>query len=214
VPAAGARRVLLATRSRGKAAELRAALGALGWRVTDLVDARIEPSPQEDAVEAFDTFEANALAKARFFAAAAGGLPTIADDSGLEVDALGGGPGVRSRRWAGVEGPEGDVTRANNVRLLEVLAGAPSRTARFVCAIAFVSADATIVERGETHGRIATVARGDEGFGYDPLFESADLGWRTFGEAARAEKATVSHRGRAIARLAQRLAALGTPGAG
>ncbi len=203
--------VLVATRNAGKYAELRAPLEALGLRVMDLDGAGVRPSPDEDAIEVHDSFEANASAKARFYWAASGSVPTIADDSGLVVDALGGEPGVRSRRWSGVAGPEFEVSAANNAKLLRELRAGMPRDAQFVCAVAFVDGQNVVVERGETRGRIAMAPRGEFGFGYDPLFEAADLDWRTFGEATAAEKDRVSHRARALARLYRRL---GEPGAG
>lgn len=201
------RTILVATRNPGKAAELRAPLEALGFRVVDLDAAGVARTTAEDAVEAFETFEENALAKARYYAAASDGMPTIADDSGLAVDALDGAPGVRSRRWSGVEGSEAEVTAANSARLLESLAGDATRTARFVCVVAFVDGATTFVERGEAVGRIAAAPRGEHGFGYDPLFESDDLEGRTFAEATALEKNRVSHRARALRRLYARLEA-------
>lgn len=203
------RELLVATRNAGKYAELRVPFEKLGYRVLDLQAAGVAPSAAEEAIEVHDTFEDNATAKARFYHAASG-LPTVADDSGLVVDALGGAPGVHSRRWAGVRGPEVAVTAANNAKLLASLVAGSPRVAHFVCVIAYVSGADQIVVRGEVAGRIASAPRGTHGFGYDPLFECAELGWRTFGEANEAEKASVSHRGRALARL---LAHLQTSGA-
>jgi XTP/dITP diphosphohydrolase len=197
--------LLVATRNRGKAAELQPALRALGYGVTDLGSLGIEPTPAEDAVEIYETFEQNALAKARYYARVSGGLATVADDSGLAVDALDGEPGVRSRRWSGVEGPDEAVVAANNALLLQRLATAPTRRAVFVCAIAFVAGPAEVVVRGEAPGRIAHAPRGSHGFGYDPLFEAQELDWRTFAEASAVEKERVSHRGRAISALAAAL---------
>ncbi len=201
-----ARVLLVATRNAGKHAELRPPLEALGYRVLDLDAAGVPRSADEDAVEAYETFEENALAKARFYEAASGGLPTLADDSGLAVEALGGAPGVRSRRWAGATGSEAEVDAANNRALLHALAGADSRAARFVCAVAYSDGAQALVALGEARGRIASAPRGALGFGYDPLFESEDLGWRTFAEVASAEKAAVSHRARALAAMYQLLA--------
>lgn len=199
--------MLVATRNAGKAAELRLPLEALGYRVVDLAGVGVAPSAAEDLIEVHDSFEENAVAKAQYYADASGGLPTIADDSGLVVEALGGEPGVRSRRWSGVDGPEAVVAAANNAKLLERLspAGTP-RDARFVCAVAWIADAERIVARGECKGRIAPAPRGQHGFGYDPLFEAADLDWRTFAEAPAAEKRAVSHRGRAVAALVHRLA--------
>jgi XTP/dITP diphosphohydrolase len=212
-------RVLVATRNAGKLAELRTPFAALGFDVVDLTDVGIVWSAAEDAIEAYHTFEENAVAKARYYAALGGGLPTVADDSGLAVDALGGAPGVRSRRWAADDHPTSavsdDPTAANNAKLLRVLPSDAARDARFICAVAYVDAASTIVERGETRGRIACAPRGAHGFGYDALFESTELAWRTFAEATSAEKLHVGHRGRALRRLFARLGAVyGDPSAG
>jgi XTP/dITP diphosphohydrolase len=219
-PGAGstARALLVATRNAGKRDELHAALAPLGYRLVDLNDAGVAPSPREDTIEAFSSFEENAAAKARYYAAASGGLPTIADDSGLSVDALGGAPGVFSRRWAGAAGPDAEVFRANNAKLLGELAGGQPRGARFICALALADGPNVLVTRGEVIGRIAHTPRGAGGFGYDPLFECEALGWRTFAEASADEKARVSHRGRAVAALvaalSSRIAARPTGAAG
>jgi XTP/dITP diphosphohydrolase len=154
------------------------------------------PSPVEDGA----TFEANALIKARVCAEATG-LPAIADDSGLEVDALGGAPGVHSARYAGAGGDDA----ANNAKLVTALAGTPDeqRTARFVCAAVVVTPDGRqAVVRGTMEGRIARAARGEHGFGYDPYFVSDGAGdGRTNGELAPAEKDAISHRGAAFRAL-------------
>jgi XTP/dITP diphosphohydrolase len=191
---------LLATRSLGKLYELRPMFEAAGVEVTDLDDAGIAETGGEDDLEHFETFEENALAKARYFRAKSG-LPTIADDSGLEVRALAGAPGVRTKRWSGrsdLEGRALDV--ANNEYLLAKLADAVDRRARYVCVAALVDASGEHLFRGETEGEILREPRGDGGFGYDPLFLSADLGM-TFAEAERHEKERRSHRGRAFAQL-------------
>ena len=198
-------RVLVATRNAGKLVELRPMFAAVGREVVDLDSAGIPETTEEDALEAFDTFEANALAKARHFHRASGGLPTVADDSGLEVLALGGAPGVRSKRYA-TAAPGQSQTQANNARLLQALAAADDRRGRFVCAVAFVDADRELVVRGETTGVITREARGAGGFGYDPLFLSDDLG-QTLAEAGAEAKARVGHRGRAFAALAAALGA-------
>ena len=197
--------VLVATRNAGKLRELRPLFGALGVRVVDLAEAGIAESDAEDAVEAHETFEANALAKAHWFHAASGGLPTVADDSGLEVEALGGGPGVRSKRFSGVEGASRVVDAANNALLVERLAGVADRRARFVCAAAFVGAGRELVRRGSVPGRIVDQGAGAHGFGYDPHFLADELG-KTFGEATVEEKGRVSHRARAFAALVAALA--------
>ena len=193
--------ILLGTRSAGKLREMRPLLEAAGFAVTDPGAMGIQETPREDQLEVFDTFEENALAKARYFAERSG-LPTIADDSGLEVYALGGRPGVRSKRYSGrsdLQGPALD--EANNALLQVELALHGDRRARFVCAVALVRSDGReMVRRGETAGRITTSPRGTGGFGYDAWFESAELG-RTFGEASVEEKERISHRGRALRAL-------------
>lgn len=192
--------VLLATRSAGKLHELEPLFAAAGLAVQSLTDTPFVESADEEAIEAFDTFEENALAKARYFHVLYGG-PVVADDSGLVVEALGGAPGVRSKRWSG----RGDLTGralddANNARLLESLRGAADRRARYLCAAAYVDGERELVRVGETNGVIVDTARGGQGFGYDPYFLSAELGV-TFGEASREAKETVSHRGRAFRAL-------------
>jgi XTP/dITP diphosphohydrolase len=132
-------RLLVATRNPGKVRELHALLGGSGWEVVGLDALGIAETPEEEAVEAFESFEENALAKARYFAERTG-MAALADDSGLVVDALGGAPGVRSRRFAAPDEARGErQDEANNRRLLELLAETPdaARTARFVCAAAF-----------------------------------------------------------------------------
>lgn len=200
--------LLLATRSAGKLRELRPLFAAHGIRVADLADAGIAESAVEDELEAHDTFEANALAKARYFHSLTG-RPTVADDSGLIVDALGGLPGVHSKRWSG-RGDLGGLAldKENNRLLLDRLRDVADRRAHYVCVAAYVDAARALTRRGSVHGRILEGARGANGFGYDPLFLSDELG-RTFGEASRAEKEQVSHRGRAFRAL---LDALDAPG--
>jgi len=192
--------LLLATRSAGKLRELEPLCAAFGLTVTDLRAAGVPESPLEDSVESFDTFEENALAKARYFHALTG-RPSLADDSGLEVAALQGRPGVRSKRWSGRDDLTGLALDAENNRLLqEKLGGARDRSARYVCAAAFVDGTRELVVRGAVEGRIVSEPAGTNGFGYDPYFFSSELG-RTFGEASIAEKATVSHRARAFVAL-------------
>lgn len=193
--------LLLATRSAGKLRELRPMFREARLDVIDLGDAGLAERPEESDIERSATFEENALAKARYFHQLAGGTPVLADDSGLEVAALGGAPGVRSKRWSGRLDLAGRaLDDENNRRLLDALASAADRRARYVCVAAFVSERGELVARGETAGRIVDAPRGANGFGYDPFFESAELG-RTFGELTRAEKERVSHRGRAFRRL-------------
>jgi XTP/dITP diphosphohydrolase len=214
------KRLLVATRSAGKLRELKPLFAAYGIDAIDLVAAGIPESPVEDELETAATFEDNALAKARYFHALSG-EPTVADDSGLAVDALGGRPGVLSKRWSGRVDLTGQaLDDENNRLLLEALErleardasetrgardDARDRRARYVCAAAYVDGEREQVCRGEVHGRIVDVARGTGGFGYDPYFLSDELG-RTFGEVSRGEKEAVSHRARAVRAL---VAALG-----
>jgi XTP/dITP diphosphohydrolase len=205
-------RLLIATRSSHKLRELRDLLALRDTELVSLDHLGIEGDPVEDG----ETFETNAAIKARF-GIRASGLPTLADDSGIEVDALGGGPGVRTRRYAG----EGATDVANNAKLLEALRGLPPerRGARYVCTLALaLPGDAgprggvrVITARGTCRGRIATEPRGAGGFGYDPIFEPASEppGGRTLGLWTPAEKNAISHRARAARRLMPRLAAHG-----
>jgi XTP/dITP diphosphohydrolase len=204
-------RLLVATRSAHKLRELRELLGPLHAELVSLDDAAIPG----DAIEDGETFESNAAKKARFFAALSG-LPTLADDSGLEVDALGGGPGVRTRRYAG----ENATDEENNVKLLRELAGLPPerRAARYRCALALALPEAAGPRggvpvrsaHGTLGGRIATAPKGDGGFGYDPIFEPAvePPGGRTLGEWTAEAKNRISHRGKAARRMHRILAGL------
>ncbi|MCV6970466.1 RdgB/HAM1 family non-canonical purine NTP pyrophosphatase [Mycobacterium bohemicum] len=188
--------VLVASRNPKKLAELRRVLDAAGLSGLTLVSLNDVP-PFDEAPETGATFEDNALAKARD-AFAATGLATVADDSGLEVAALNGMPGVLSARWAGRHGDDG----ANTALLLAQLRDVPDerRGASFVSACALVSASGEVVVRGEWPGSIAREARGSGGFGYDPVFLPADED-RTAAQLSPAEKDAVSHRGRALALL-------------
>ena len=169
-----------------------------GIEIVDLNDLGLVETPDEDDLEAFDTFEENALAKARHFHRLTRGLPTIADDSGLEVAALGGAPGVRSRRWAARPGLSGvALDQANNARLVSELRGTRDRRCRYVCVAAYVSESREVLRRGESEGEVLVTPRGSGGFGYDPFVFSSELG-RTFAEVSRQEKERVSHRGRAF----------------
>jgi XTP/dITP diphosphohydrolase len=184
--------------------ELRALFAAHDIAVVDLRDIGIDESPVEDSLEAHATFEDNALAKARYFHAVSG-RATVADDSGLVVPALGGAPGVLSKRWSGRPDLAGQALDDENNRLLvERLANAHDRRAYYVCAAAYADAEREFSCRGEVHGEILTEPRGTGGFGYDPYFFSTELG-RTFGEVGRDEKARVSHRARAFSGLVARL---------
>jgi len=197
--------ILLATRSPGKLKELRPMFAAAGIDVVDLGAAGVPERGEEEAVEAFDTFEANALAKARYFQARTG-LPAIADDSGLVVEALGGAPGVHSKRWSGRDDLTGQaLDDANNARLVAAMRETVNRSARYVCVAAYCDGAREIMTRGETAGVIVVDPRGTDGFGYDPYFHSSELG-RTFGESSREAKEGVSHRGRAFRALIAQLA--------
>lgn len=179
---------------------------AAGLAVMDLHEAGFRESPQEEALEVFASFEENARAKARYFAAQWDG-PVVADDSGLEVAALGGAPGVRSKRWSGRSDLSGQaLDEANNAFLLATLAPHTDRRARYVCVAAYRRGETEIVTRGETSGRILATPRGQGGFGYDPYFLSDELG-QTFAECDREEKARVSHRGRAFSAMIAQLRA-------
>ena len=206
------RRLLVATRSEHKLRELRELLG-VGPGV-DLVspdDVGVEGEPEETGL----TFETNARIKARYYAARSG-LPTLADDSGLEVDALGGAPGVYTRRYAGPDATDAD----NNAKLLRALSGvaAEGRGARYVCVLALALPGEAgprgglqiLVRRGTCRGRIAAAPRGDGGFGYDPIFEpwSEPPGGQTLGEWSADAKNAISHRSRAAARMSPVLRSL------
>ncbi len=198
---------MVATRSAGKLRELLPLFTAAGIEALVLVAAGIAESPDEDELEVFATFEENALAKARFFHALSG-LPTVADDSGVSVNALDGRPGVHSKRWSGRPDLSGQQLDDENNRLLllllERLGAAADRRAHYVCAAAYVSDHEEVVRRGEVHGRILHEARGVNGFGYDPYFFADELAM-TFGEASVADKERVSHRGRAFRALLSEL---------
>ena len=177
-----------------------------GFDVVDLAAAGIAETPEEDSLETADTFEENALLKARHFHRVSG-MPTVADDSGIAVTALGGAPGVRSKRWSERPDLGGQaLDDENNRLLLERLDRASDRSARYVCAAAFCgrAGRLELVERGEVEGVITREPRGRGGFGYDPYFESLELR-KTFGEVSMEAKARVSHRARAFATLLVRL---------
>jgi XTP/dITP diphosphohydrolase len=187
--------LVLATGNPGKVQELRAALAGGATTVHALADLapHAPPPPPEDAPD----YAGNAAIKARH-AAAHTGLPALADDSGLEVDALGGRPGVRSARYGG----PGLDDAGRVARLLQALDGVPDaeRGARFVAVLALATPDGTVraTFEGRCEGRILHAPDGEGGFGYDPIFFSRDLG-RAFGVAAPADKRRVSHRARALA---------------
>jgi len=186
---------LIATHNQGKVREYRQLLSDLPVEITYLDELGIT----EEVEETGQTFRENALQKARAYARLSG-LPTWADDSGLEVDALNGEPGVRSARYAGPNASDEDRYRL----LLRKLAGvpAPARTARFRCVVAVVWPDGRgFTTEGRCEGVIAEAPRGENGFGYDPIFVLPDQG-RSMAELAPEEKNRISHRGRA-ARLAK-----------
>lgn len=174
-----------------------------------LRDIGIEPAPEEDELEHYETFVENALAKARYFAALTG-MRTLADDSGLLVDALHGAPGVRTKRFAIDHGyvPR-DVAgkpldEANNRLLLEKLAGFDARGAHYMSAVALVDGERTITAVGTCTGEIATAPRGSGGFGYDPLFYIPEIA-KTFAELSLGEKNIRSHRAVAMRAIAPHL---------
>ena len=187
-----AMRILLATTNEGKIIELRRLLDEQG---IDLVGLDVSASTEE--IETGETFAENALLKARHYYQASG-LPTIADDSGLEVEALDGAPGVRSARWAGPTASDAERV----VKLLDILKDVPQadRAARFVCAAAVVWDGGERVFEDEARGIVLDAPRGSNGFGYDPIFYYEPLG-KTFAELTGSEKAEVSHRGRAFGQL-------------
>ena len=195
-----AQTLVIGSGNRDKARELAELLAGLPWNVKCLGDFEPIPEPVEDG----ETFEANALLKARYYGERLG-LPCVADDSGLEVDALDGAPGVYSARYAG----EGCTYADNNRKLLAALDGAPleGRGARFVCCAAFVAPGVEHVELGYCEGRIAFEARGANGFGYDPVFVPAG-DTRTFSEMTVAEKQALSHRGQAFRKIRRYLESL------
>lgn len=204
--------LLVATRSADKLREIAEILASFpALRIIGLREAGVEERPEEEGIECFETFEENALAKARYFSARSG-LPTLADDSGLCVDALGGAPGVYSRRFSGRTDLKGtDLDGANNALLLEKLAGVPEsrRTASYVCAVALVLADGEErVFRGTCGGVVLPAERGAGGFGYDPLFYIPEEG-ATFGELPSERKNAMSHRGRAVRSAAEWIALRG-----
>jgi XTP/dITP diphosphohydrolase len=211
----GASRVFLASRNAQKLAEMRRILAAAMTgtegptvEVLGLDDVAAYGEPVEDQ----PTFAGNALLKAHAGLAATG-LPTVADDSGLCVDALNGMPGVLSARWSGRAAPEGGRTTddRNNALLLDQLHDVPDerRAAHFTCAVAFcVPGGRELLVEGRMDGRIVRQPRGSGGFGYDVVFEATDIPGRTTAELDPAVKDAISHRGRALREIAPRIAAL------
>ena len=194
--------LLLASQNPGKLAEMRQLVEGLPFRVLGPGDLGIVDAPEETG----STFVENAVLKARHYSLEAGGRLTVADDSGISVDALGGEPGLYSSRFGG----PGATDEERNRLLLERLARVPAerRGARFTSAVAAARGGDVVFEVVEAvEGRIATEARGTSGFGYDPIFLYPPYG-KTFGEVPRADKDRVSHRGKAFARLRAYLAGL------
>ncbi len=189
------KRLLLATRNDGKQRELRALLAIPNLILETFAQHPLIGELEETGV----TFEANARAKA-LHAARSSGLLALGEDSGLEVDALGGAPGVLSARYAGTQGDDA----ANLAKLLRELERAEDRRARFVCTVAVAEPDGevTATARGTCEGAIALAPRGQGGFGYDPVFLPDAAPGRTMAELNPDEKAAVSHRGQALRRIA------------
>lgn len=183
-------KIIVATHNAHKLDEIRQIVGA-AFDLASLAEIGLT----EDVPETGATFVENALQKARYVYERTGGI-VVADDSGLEVDALGGQPGVHSKRFT----PQA-TAEANNERLLERLAGAPTRAARFRCVIAAVGPGGEAHADGTCEGQIGHAPRGHQGFGYDPLFLPDEAPGRSMAELSPAEKNAISHRGRALASL-------------
>jgi XTP/dITP diphosphohydrolase len=211
-----ARRCLLATRSEGKLRELREIFSEFGLEAVDLATLGIPETARENNLEEFETFEENALAKARYFFDLSGGMPTFGDDSGMCVDALNGEPGVYSKRWSGREDLErGELDAANNAKLVARMRRARAEqgprftdAGRYISVAAFKDAAGEVTRRGEIEGRVLTTPRGTGGFGYDPYFEAPELGG-TFAESSIKNTAAGSHRARAFRALIAALRAEG-----
>lgn len=201
-------KLLVGTRSAGKAREIRSLLEGLPFELSFPADRFLDRLPAEDDLENGVTYAENAVLKARYFAERGGQLATVADDSGIEIDALGGAPGVHSARWAGAGATDLSQDARNNAKLLASLQGVPEarRTARYRCVVAFLERPGATPEIIEAtcEGRVVLAPRGTGGFGYDPYFFSPELGL-TFGEATEPAKHRVSHRGRAFRALAEML---------
>lgn len=184
--------LVLATNNEGKTEELRALLADFPVEIKNLGDFGPTPTPEEDG----ETFEENAVKKARFTAKVLG-LPALADDSGLMVEALGGAPGVRSARYAGDKATDSE----NNAKLLLELENMENRKAAFVCVVAIaVPWGPTLIYEGGCEGTITREPAGSKGFGYDPVFYYPPL-QKTFAQLSTEEKNRVSHRGQALVEL-------------
>jgi XTP/dITP diphosphohydrolase len=189
----GRKRVAVATRNKGKFSEIREALKAFGWVFVAAEDLGSLPTVRETGATFFDNAKLKAGAYHRHF----GGIAALADDSGLEVDALRGAPGVRSARYAGEKATDAD----NNAKLLRALGDLPTerRTARFRSTIVFIDEDGSLVTAsGTCEGRIGFEPRGKGGFGYDPLFLPDATSGKTMAELTLAQKNAISHRGDAL----------------
>lgn len=187
------KRVAVATRNKGKLAEIRSALKALRWDFVAAEDLGSLPDVRETGRTFYDNAKLKADAYHRHF----GGIAALADDSGLEVDALKGAPGVRSARYAGEKATDAD----NNAKLLRALGDLPleERSARFRSTIVFIDDDGSLVTAsGTCEGRIGFEPRGRGGFGYDPLFLPNETPGRTMAELTMSEKNRISHRGAAL----------------
>jgi len=187
-------RILVATSNPGKFREIKEGLSPLNWQLLSLLDFPFQMPPENGS-----TFEDNAILKAAY-ASKHSGLPTIADDSGLQVEALRGEPGVYSARFGG---KQTDIER--NIYLLERLKNVPrdKRQAKFMAVLVIAHPDGYLeMYKGETQGEILEAPRGDWGFGYDPLFYVPEAG-RTFAEMTLEEKAQYSHRGKAVRALVE-----------
>ena len=188
-------KLIVASNNKGKIAEIKAILSYM-YDVRSLKEENLVSDPEETGA----TFVENAVIKAKAVYELTG-IATLADDSGLVVDALGGAPGVQSARYSGTHGND----EKNNELLLKNLDGITDRTARFECAVALVKSDGeVIVAEGSTEGEILFSRKGEGGFGYDPLFYSYDLK-KSFGMATAKEKNAVSHRARALAALEKKV---------
>lgn len=192
------KRIVLATKNKGKIKEMRELLAPMNIEVLSLADF----SPVDDAEENGATFAENAMLKARYYFAHTG-TPCLADDSGLEVDALGGRPGVYSARYSG----EDATDAANNVKVLQEMEGIEKdkRTARFRCAMALVGEGVELTTDGTCEGALLTEERGQGGFGYDPIFYVPKFD-RTLAEMSSEEKNSISHRGAAVRKMADLIA--------
>lgn len=190
-------KLIVATNNAHKLKEIKSILGGEFEEILSLKEAGAELKAEESG----STFEENAIIKARGVGASS--MAVLADDSGLCVEVLGGAPGVKSARYAS-EGEENADDASNRRKLLKEMEGKEERKAKFVCAVALLWGEELYTAEGETEGRILTDERGERGFGYDSIFYSDELG-KSFGEAEEEEKNGVSHRGRALKKLLEKL---------